>query len=241
MLFGGLWTHQMMAGAITLATAIVGHKRANEIQQALIARVTARRDEEAAKHQRTVVSVGPAISDRHLVTLSNGKTYNVRSHTADQARAILELGHRVRTLSGKGGIHGFADVDVEAARPVFRYASVGAADTALFKPDHTCEYCEPNRPAEKPPALAVLQTVKSSNVAALGAAGEDAIVLFKSGGAYRYVGAGSRVPESHYAQSVGQWVNGELVNRGLYRCVKLTDAEVEALVIYAPGQEPAPQ
>ncbi len=126
--------------------------------------------------------------------------------------------------------------DYEASTAWLR-AHQFAVDEAQIYPVTT-----PAVAAEAPPATSriMLQAVTSSNVEALGRDGADAIVKFRSGATYRYAGAGDRVQQGLVAPSVGQWVNGELVNRGGYRVTKLTPEETSTLSVgYPPADSPS--
>ena len=72
-----------------------------------------------------------------------------------------------------------------------------------------------------------LTPVQSSNVAAIGADGDDLVVQFHSG-MYRYKGAGSNLQDALESESVGRFVNAEL--RGQFEAERI-EPDVDDLPI----------
>ena len=76
----------------------------------------------------------------------------------------------------------------------------------------------------------VLTKVQSSNVQAVGCDASGLVVLFRSGGAYRYPTAGEKEFTALLAApSKGAWLQQHLVGRPQFPVHKLTSAEIEAL------------
>jgi hypothetical protein len=72
-----------------------------------------------------------------------------------------------------------------------------------------------------------LKPVVSSNVRAVGTEGDDLIVMFQNGKAYRYLGAAGKAEELRAAESVGKFMNAAIKPAFEFAKIENEDITVE--------------